>query len=83
MCREHSQAALLGGLLVDEDVDVTVGPRLRQPQSLRPGSIAEEALARADDDGVELKMEGVDEVVLDQRLRKLRTAVDVLRVERR
>ena len=43
---------------------------------LRPVRGAEEALAGADDHRVDLKVQCVDEVVLDQRLRELRAAVD-------
>src|SRR5439155_5743729 len=65
-----------GGLLVDEEMNVTDGPRLDEAQPLRSARLVEEALARSDDHGVDLQMECVDEVVLDQRLGELRAAVD-------
>jgi hypothetical protein len=39
-------------------------------------SFPEEAFAGADNDGVDLQVQGVDEVVLDQRLGELRAAMN-------
>src|SRR3954471_6132377 len=56
----------LGGAFVDEQVDVSDGLRLREAQALRGAGLAEEALPRSDDDRVDLRVQGVDEVVLDR-----------------
>jgi hypothetical protein len=63
--------------LVDEKVDaVADGLRGGEPQPLCRARSPEEPLAGADDDRVDLKVEGVNEVVLDQRLDELRAAVN-------
>src|SRR4051794_31979640 len=68
---------LLRGPLVDEELDaVAEGPRLPEPQPLGLAGAAEEPLARADDHRIDEQVEGIDEVVLDQRLGKLRAAVN-------
>ena len=52
--------------LVDEDVDAAAdGLRGGEPQPLCRARFPEEPLAGADDDRVDLEVEGVNEVVLD------------------
>src|SRR3954453_2221439 len=68
---------LLRGPLVDEELDaVAEGSRLGEPQPLGLARTVEEPLARADDHRIDEQVEGIDEVVLDQRLRKLRATVN-------
>jgi len=52
-------------------MDIAEGPCVHEPESLCCARLVEEAFAGADDDGVDLQVECVDEVVLDQRLSEL------------
>src|SRR5260370_40556377 len=63
--------------LIDEDGDA-VADRLRvdEPQRLFVARVAEEALARPEDDGEDHQPQLVNEVVFDQRLHELGAAVD-------
>ena len=55
---------------------VADGLRGGEPQPLCRARFPEEPLAGADDDRVDLEVEGVNEVVLDQRLDELRAAMN-------
>jgi hypothetical protein len=69
--------ARLGVSLVDENLDAAAD-RLRggEPQPLCRARFAEEPFTSTDDDRVDLEVEGVNEVMLDQRLDELRAAVN-------
>jgi hypothetical protein len=63
--------------LVDEDVNAAAdGFRGGEPQPLCRARFPEEPLAGADDDRVDLEVEGVNKIVLDQRLDELRAAMN-------
>src|ERR671930_1764705 len=62
---------------IDKDVDPVVERfRLDEAEVLLVSRLSEETFAGADDDRVDHQAELVHEVVLDQRLRQLRTAVN-------
>jgi DNA-binding transcriptional ArsR family regulator len=54
---------------------VAHGLRVDETESLRSARFGKEPLAGSDDHRVDLEVDCVDEIVLDQRLRELRTAV--------
>ena len=58
------------GSLVAEQVNVADGSGLGEAQPYGGARFAEEALASADDEPVNLQVKGIDEIVLDQRLRE-------------
>ncbi len=71
-----------GVSLVDQDVDAAAdGLRGGEPQPLCRARCPEEPLAGTDDDRVDLEVQGVNQVVLDQRLDELLsgTVVHVLK----